>query len=205
MKVAKREQKRKEEAFKEGGILKKISSILQMGYIPSRGRESYQYTYLVDENGNERTEDLSKNVNCFGHAFFNLTNEFYVRYNIGKKDTEPFWHFGEKWGKTLVEEVLDYAKKTGLEVNECSLTDKTDFNQWKVAFYIKYGKNTDYHFFLQEADGSWSSKNGETPRLEIIHGELPKEWKGYSLQGVYCVTNPHAQETRSAYGSGGKV
>ena len=198
-------QTEKVETFikKDDVLIKKLEAIFKQGYLPCREYQTYYFSYAT-KTPKKKNQMASDIINCFGHAFFNLTNEKLQENSISETDTKPIWHFGEKYGVYLIDEILDFVRATGLTVNECEAHDKMKDNEWKVAFYTDINCNgKDYHFLRQERDGSWTAKNGETAKVEILHGDPPRRLGNrYILYGFYRVGNPNALKTKQPKNAG---
>ena len=182
-------------------IIKRISEIFELGYVPCRGDESYFY----------KTKKLSKTgdlLNCFGHAVFNFTNEQLDSLNLCNSEIfELQGYTGHDLDKKDKQEIADHfcgiIKDAGLLVTACSADATMKFNQWKVALYFdKFTINNksyirDFHFLRQEKDGTWSGKSGYRPEVKKID-KLPQNYDYYyTLFEVYSITNPHAKEDRN--------
>ena len=178
-------------------IIKKLESVFKKGYIPARKDETYQYiptaSYLP-------TGNLG---NCFTHACFNLLNEHYEKLNITYSEFNSLRNLSleRKSIEQIREELFEIIEKVGLKFQSCEANTPIKPNQWKVAYYFDMGEVTDYHFLLQEADGTWSDKLSITkivrhypePPKSIYHGTNG----AYYLQGFYLITNPFAQAQKS--------
>ncbi len=183
---------------KKEPVIKKIGKLFELGYVPSRGDETY---YFKTKNS-----ILTGHIfNCFAHACFNLTNQQIDDLNF--YEDEIFDLQGYNRGNLsqlqkseVAQHFTGLIKSAGLIVEPCLEETVLNGNQWKIALYfdeIKFGKNSqlrDFHFLLQEKDGSWSGKAGYTPRVKKVDS-LPKELDYYySFYECYSITNPFAKE-----------
>ncbi|MBP3345103.1 MAG: hypothetical protein J6K97_02750 [Clostridia bacterium] len=155
-----------------------------MGYIPSRGNESYD-SYTFEGYAYEL-------ANCFAHACLNLKNNQYKLNHFNHNDCEVFRSFLPDLNETpekILKNVSIFLKKSNLLVSRCDKFDLAKENQWKVAFYYSKQK-PDFHFMLQEKDGRWSSKQGASPEIEHFDA-LPIVFeKDYRFHSVLMITNP---------------
>ena len=175
-----------------------------MGYVPSRGSQSY--SFVNQKSG----EPFYLNANCFAHACFNLTNEKMQEINLGYNDALSFADHVTLFSSIydIEESLLKFIKATGLKIRQINNFDPIinlptllKNNEWKVALYFcKNGSFKDFHFFLQEKDGNWSSKYGFNNNIEIFN-KLPEkycvnnEYKDtYYYHNTYLITNPYAPE-----------
>ena len=164
----------------------KLQQVFKMGYTPSRGKESYseiKYFYIP---------------NCFAHACFNLTNQQLS--NFKEADKHAFRGFVQsilQLDKYIAKDLFDFVKLCGLKVQKSNRSLPKHDNEWKVAIYFGSERlKKDYHFLLQEKDGSWSGKHGETDQV-TFYPEAPKYLDynfefPYKLYGIYKITNPYA-------------
>ncbi len=183
-------------------MLKKLQKIFKMGYVPDRGNETYRY--LINDPVNNDEIFTGKLCNCFGHACFNLKNKQYVEYEISRKDKFFFYDFindlKSKNNDEAAKLLLKRIEEVGLSVSPAQSTDKIKDNQWKVAMYfdrISYGKTEilrDFHFLIQQKDGSWQGKNGFTFNVETYKDLQFYCSPYYALHKVYTITNPNARE-----------
>ncbi len=190
---------RTEEDFKDLEIVKKINKIFKKGYLPSRKNQSYSFV-------TKRGLQLADITNCIEHSFFNLQNFHFDSYNITKEESNSFFLFANM-GFTdpqnqMLSEIIAFVKATGLKVKPCHSDKKLKENQWKVAVYYSEGLDEmyisdDMHFILEEQDGTWSSKMGQTEDLKT-YACLPKNintfFRKYELIGTYQVTNPYLEK-----------
>lgn len=155
----------------------------------------------MNQRGKQRyTWVNSYRINCFAHAFFNLKNgdirELYRAYP--NEMFEYFWSFqGFKKASLLAyinvtREILKKIQQAGLQIEECSVDEKLEEGQWKVAYYFNFDvMGKDFHFMHQEPNGYWSSKQGANLMVDIFK-ELPETYSnGYKLQKIYKITNPY--------------
>ena len=174
-------------------ILKKLRKIFKKGYIPSRGYESYEYIptkfYLpVGQLGN-----------CFTHACFNLKNEHYEKYKISKSEFESLRNLDTYGGsiEDIRKELFDFVSKAGLTFEKCEPDTPVKPNQWKVAYYFDIGDWPDFHFLLQEKNGTWNDKISTTNHMNFYSSAPNRIYhtneSDYYLQGFYIITNPYAK------------
>lgn len=161
-------------------IIKKLNNIFKLGYIPSRGNQVYK-------------PYVSECFNCVEHTIFNLKNEHVTDYKITPFQSRIFWNLnceGSADPQKIEKRILEVVTSTGLCIQKTNEYKEIESNQWKIAYYFSPQWN-DYHFMLQENDGSWSSKAGVCSKLEY-YSDLPYIYnKHYELQSVYVVTNPY--------------
>ena len=183
---------------KKKAILK-LKDIILSGHVPARELEEYTYTTSYNQK-------VSKMVNCFGHAVFNLTNEELEKIYFTEKEGHIF---GDIWCDTFIptefveNQLLKIIKKTGLTIATLPPVIKPNEklrlknNQWRVTLYIdcsdKLGK--DFHFFLQEKNHSWTAKQGYSDKIEHFE-KLPKQYNDYDYYKSYIITNPYAVKER---------
>lgn len=194
-----------------GGLVKtylKLNKIFRQGYLPSRGGEKYflcnlrkkkekTFNYNPDvmhPKGDFLYEDYASITNCFEHACFNLKNEQLINFNID--DLEDFFSLPELADEELsrvemFDRVQKTIQKTGLKVKKCK--EKLKENEWNVAMYVSQ-YNIDVHFLLQEKDGSWSGKFGQSRKVDY-YSILPLKVQGvfedYNLFKVFTIENPY--------------
>ena len=177
----------------------KLKKIFMLGYCPQRSGESYSFV-------NPYTNiNYYKQINCFAHACFNLTNNQITSNCFEKIDISSFKNLIDDYWETnesIANKLFDFVKKTGLKIEECSDGEKLEENQWKVALYFCDGPFfRDFHFLLKEKDGRWSSKYGNEDVLEFFN-ERPKEFvvekydDHYKFYGTYKITNPYAGKNK---------
>lgn len=174
-------------------VIKKLETIFKQGYIPTRGFETYEY---IPTKSYWPTGSLA---NCFTHACFNLLNEHFEKFDIKLDEFNSLRNLelDKKSIEQIREELFEVISAAGLKFQKCDVDTPTLPNQWKVAYYFDMGEQTDYHFLLQEKDGTWSDKlattkqvrSYETPPKSIFHSSD----SSYYLQGFYLITNPFAQ------------
>ncbi|MBE7073889.1 MAG: hypothetical protein E7379_02220 [Clostridiales bacterium] len=173
----------------------KLKKIFSLGYLPSRGDESYTLLHR------DTNIEFSKIANCLAHSFFNLTNEQLEDFNLFDSGTFRWFYLDENDERAL-DRVLEFVEKTGLKVEETSLEQDLAPNQWKVAVYFRVRENKnvipDFHFILQEKDGVWSSKEGAFPTIdyfqhppEMFYSAYGSHFQ-YKLYGYLMVTNARA-------------
>ena len=169
----------------------KLKKIFKLGYIPSRGNESYT------EKENGKSVSYYVYPNCLAHACFNLTNQQIK--SLDYTDREIFSSFIKTpyySDKYILRDILRFIKQCGLKTTKCEVSSPLQHNEWKIAIYFGWRNNTkDYHFLLLEKDETWSSKWGFS--ITVDHFKIPPtkiEHNGYSyhLYGFYKITNPYA-------------
>ena len=186
-------------------IIEKLWQVFKDGYVPSRGKESYDYE-LSNKSGN-----IYNFTNCLSHACFNLTNKMFDAYNINPPkfhDCSYFglmMHPGDTDGK-IAQRILYFIRETGLKVEDCDPNIPVrDFNSWKMALYTA---NDDYHLLLEEPARRtarffrshrriWTSKAGYWGDFcKELEGELPTVMRSgrYYLYNTYKITNENADE-----------
>ena len=178
-------------------IIKRIGKIFELGYVPSRGDETY---YFKTQNS-----IMTGHIfNCFAHACFNLTNEQIDELNLYEDEIFHMQGYnrdilGTLEKKEVAEHFFGLIKDAGLIVEPCLEETILNNNQWKIALYfdeIEFGKDRrlrDFHFLLQEKDGTWSGKAGYTPRVKTVE-TLPEELDFYyKFYECYSITNPYAE------------
>ncbi|MBE7074170.1 MAG: hypothetical protein E7379_03675 [Clostridiales bacterium] len=183
---------------KEGTILK-LKKVFSMGYVPSRGAQSYSFVSQISK------DYYFFHANCFSHACLNLTNELIDSANLSFYDSLNF-SLGNIFSSTDAEyEFTSFLQQIGLTTkfvnNDDLINDFPCFlneNQWIVALYFCENSN-DFHFFLQEKDGSWSGKYSYKNIVEHFD-ELPCCYTAPNVQkdkyyfiNKYLITNPHAK------------
>ncbi|MBE7073888.1 MAG: hypothetical protein E7379_02215 [Clostridiales bacterium] len=177
----------------------KLNRLFSMGYMPSRGDESYK---VIHKNTNNETTFL---VNCMAHSCFNLTNQQLAEFDeLDSKNFKQFYWEGEEQSE-IYGRILKFVRRTGLKVERTSLSHSVGKGQWKIAVYFidrvnDERKKPDFHFILQEKDGVWSSKEGSFPYIRYF--DIPPKHfisefgnhKPYKLHEYLMITNPIAQE-----------
>ena len=193
--------------FKFKTILK-LRQIFSMGYVPSRGEQSYSF---VNHNDNAT---FAQHINCFAHACFNLTNEQIEDGLFDYLDRLSFSSHIHNSNCNYIEEeksFINFVRSSGLEMRPLGADELISHhpqfiadNEWIVAVYYTNARNKkDIHFFLREKDGSWSGKLGF--RDEITHfAELPIPYYShnesndvYYFHKQYVIRNPHANKIRT--------
>lgn len=166
----------------------KLNQVFSMGYIPSR--EIEPYNCLIGAKSNRPVHKL---VNCFGHACFNLTNQQLRDLDFNYKDADSLSDFFSTFyddPRDIRNRLFGFVNRTGLKVELVKRDAILKNNQWKVAYYFRDGyEDQDFHFFLQEKDGHWSSKVGFTREITYMQN-LQKQYEDYSLFDTYSITNP---------------
>ena len=182
----------------------KLKKLVKLGYVPSRGAESY--SFVNQKSG----EPFYLSANCFEHACFNLTNQQMQELKIGYHDAISFADHVSFFSSVydIEESLTKFIRSTGLKIREINNFEPIiNFpallknNEWKVALYFcKNGSFKDFHFFLQEKNGTWSSKYGFKNVLEFFDN-LPGEYVVdneyndiYHYHNTYLITNPYAPE-----------
>jgi len=97
--------------------------------------------------------------------------------------------------------ISSFVNSTGLIMRTCNPEGIMKSNEWKVALYLcKQPDLRDFHFFLQEKDGTWSSKYGyNADQLDSLK-ELPKEYIApifhdkYDYYKTFAIENPFVRE-----------
>ena len=167
--------------------IKKLSEIYKLGHLPCRGDQLYDKTFRL--------------ANCFEHACLNLTDQEIEQYCITENDSCEFGNFYSITQKGTSLEIERTLKKTGLQIEKCTPDKVINFNQWKVALYFEYfyTLNRDFHFLIQEKDGSWSGKIGYTSKCHHFKN-LPEsvccDKRYYNLYETFCITNPYATKEK---------
>lgn len=168
------------------GFVKNLNEYFKRGHMPNRYNEEYlSFVKHLDSQ-------TYKLVNCVGHAFINANEKdiLDLKYNFVSENILSDFFKGEKTYANAFRNVCEFFERVGLKIEKTTLETKPDFNQWKVACYFKdLEQDKDYHFMLQEKDGSWSSKRGFT--IDVEHfDELPQKHRNYELEDIIMVTNP---------------
>lgn len=173
-------------------LIKKLRNIVSLGHVPNRELENYFY---ITQNN----EDVCMCINCFAHACFNLSNEDIEMLGITEKHGQFFGNFNGFFttpDEGLERQIVDFVEKTGLQMRPVLKHDEAlNRNQWKVAMYIDhmnwFGK--DFHFFLQEKDGSWSHKQGYSSNVQKKE-TIGEKHQQYDYYKTFIITNPFARE-----------
>jgi hypothetical protein len=177
----------------------KLKELVSLGHVPNRGLE--EYTHVTTYN-----QKVASMVNCFGHAVFNLSNKELEQLHFTEKEGHIF---GDIWCDAFIptefveNQLLKIIKNTGLSATEITQVIKPNEklrlrnNQWRIALYIDYSDRLekDFHFFLQEKDNSWTSKQGYSDKIQHLEN-LPKQYNDYDYYKSYIITNPYANEKR---------
>ena len=171
----------------------KIKKIFKLGYIPSRGNENYK---IVDGNNVTNYAPL---INCLGHACFNLTNEHLKDFD--KNDASILRNFIQSplhANTYIAKDIFNFVKKCGLKIKPTKRHSLLKDNEWKIALYFGwYGYRKDYHFLLQEKDGTWSSKWGSSSEVIFLNSPTKKLnhcGYDYTLYGFYKISNPMTKQ-----------
>ncbi len=168
------------------GIIKKLNEIFRQGYTPSRGKEEYSVDCIDNI-------PIARLANCFVHACFNLKNDHYWDYYITSREAKQMKCFyNESDDDELVQKkLITFVKRTGLLIKPCDQNLVVRENQWKVGLYFSnWSCLSDYHFLLQEKDGTWSGKRGLTKLVDRFE-ELPQQVYDYELKEIFVITNPY--------------
>lgn len=165
---------------KKTKILKNIKNVFKNGYVPSRGAEKY-------------TRQTCDNVNCLEHACFNFSNQQIL--DCEMNTYTAFQMFGKFCmdgnNESNAEEMLNFITDAGIVINQGYQPHLKD-GQWRVALYFN-DEDGDFHFLLQEKDGSWSGKVGFTIRTQQFD-DLPEtigRISKYYLYNTYTFSNPN--------------
>ena len=156
------------------------------GYRPSRIAQSYKKILKIG-NKTVRPTDM---INCFAHAFFNLTNGILIEYGFKIQDSSSFANLPIFLGPACcLDSAIYFAENVGLDVEECNRNDPIKhYGSWKVDAYFDSNR-PDYHFFLQESEGIYSHKMGFIGGLNVMLHQPNLDFKGYEYQATYMVTN----------------
>lgn len=171
----------------EESIIKKINHVFRLGYLPSRKGQSYRFF-------TKQGEAISSMANCFEHACFNLLNKHFDKYDFNYNECSAFWNFpasftDDQKSRNLLQ-FYEFIKETGLEVLPCDINTPTNYDEWKIGIYFDYF-NGDFHFMLQEEDFSWSSKLGDSTKVEVF-SQIPKKFNNsYELHSFHKIKNPY--------------
>ena len=167
--------------------IKKLNEIFKLGHLPSRNGEDYSIMTF-------------EFINCFAHACLNLTDKEIVDFDISEMNSREFGNFFRRTKEDTSQQIINTLTQAGLKVEPCDQDKVLKPNQWKVALYFEFFHtiNKDFHFLIQEKDGSWSGKVGYSRKCHIFN-YLPKEIEAgkcfYLYYGTYCLTNPYAEKT----------
>ncbi|MBQ8444589.1 MAG: hypothetical protein IJX25_04480 [Clostridia bacterium] len=190
---------------KENTVLK-LNKVFKKGYVPSRGSQSYSFVSPVSHEG------YFFSANCFAHACFNLTNELIDKVKINLQDSlayaSPIDHTAGLESTEI--NLLNFIEKTGLKIEKIdnfdiinNFPEMISDNQWIIALYFCESNNfKDFHFFLQEKDGRWSSKYGYRDVLNFFD-ELPFKYVApnkidtYYFYSKYLITNPYIEAIKN--------
>lgn len=190
--------------FKRVTILK-LNKIVSLGHLPARGNERYDIMHpIYNEKNGYLVNCYGDLINCFAHACFNLSNEQILRNNIDTLDMINFSQFVSNRDATdreIEENLSSFVNATGLRMRTCNPEGLMKSNEWKVALYLcKQPDLRDFHFFLQERDGSWSSKYGynaselsSLPQLEDTY-VAPIFHDKYHYYKTFAIENPFVRE-----------
>jgi len=190
--------------FKKVSILK-LKKIVSLGHMPARGGERYDIVHPVyNEKNGYVVNYYGDLINCFAHACFNLSNKQIRENDINPIDMINFSQFVPSKEATDFEierNISSFVNSTGLIMRTCNPEGIMKSNEWKVALYLcKQPDLRDFHFFLQEKDGTWSSKYGyNADQLDSLK-ELPKEYIApifhdkYDYYKTFAIENPFVRE-----------
>ncbi len=179
-----------------------IKSFVMKGLVPVRGKEKYVFSGIF--------------VNCFEHAFLNLTNSQLDEIDAGPKTKNIFGNLSEDassdagiCAELLEKKMYALASEIGLKIVTAGIKPlKPAKNQWQIALYLSGLGN--WHFVLQERDGTWSAKEGWTQKTsnfdslpEYYNGAMVKDYEDDDFklplfmipkfEKYYIVTNPYAE------------
>ncbi len=164
-----------------------LNPIFKNGYTPSREKSGY-IGYM------KSGVRISKCVNCFGHACFNLKNDDLTKLNLTQQQSLDIFHPLYKNDNDIVN-AFDLIKSAGLLIENFPIKGMLKRNEWLVALYFNtdWLGNKDYHFLLQEKRG-WSSKMGKDESVGFVSSQNPPDlFFGYTLFDTYKITNPYAE------------
>lgn len=173
----------------------KLNKIFKLGYVPSRGKESY-------EEKNSDGLAFCTLINCFGHACFNLKNSQLEVFDCD--ESRNFGNHIEYPGQPnyeIARNLFDFIKAVGLKVRRVGKNCIPGTNQWLVALYFAKsmfdGTNQDYHFMLREKDGIWSHKMGHKKTVDYCskppRSFVSNAYYRYTLYGYFLLSNPYAK------------
>ena len=174
--------------IKFGGLMKaylKLNEIFSRGYLPRRGREEYKLVKGID------TAEIT---NCFEHACFNLTNRQLTNFNSFDLDnffSLPALADADMTKEEMFDGVVNAIERTGLKVKP--MKDNLAKNEWNVAMYVSQ-YNIDVHFLLQEKDGSWSGKFGQSKKVDrysFLPLKIEGAFEAYNLYKILTLENPY--------------
>ena len=87
-------------------MIKKLNVIYKRGYLPKREAENYSLLY-------------TRSVNCFGHACFNLSNNYLSKLDRYMQELESFFRdFGSSGIGSYFKVAQEKIKKIGLTIQE---------------------------------------------------------------------------------------
>ena len=181
---------------RELSTILKLNKIFKLGYLPSRGDESYEEEHL------HSGARLSVFANCFEHACFNLKNSHLQGFTV--EDADSFGHKIDYLGQPkeeIAKNLLDFLKASGLQIKRVFRNFTTKTNQWLVALYfgtsLKDNQNQDFHFMRKESNDLWSHKMGHTDEIEYLNKPplhfISNSFYKYKLYGYFIITNPYVE------------
>ena len=134
-------------------------------------------------------EWTNKNFNCYIYALracmdFESPLRFWIAPGfISRGENNDY--------RDTISYTLNYFKEDcealGLKVLPSTLEEKIGKNEYKIAVYVKEGK--DYHFVRQDSNGIWSEKRGWYKKIEIREEqEVVSNKYGYKFIIIYKVS-----------------
>lgn len=131
----------------------------------------------------------NKNFNCYIYALracmdFESPLRFWIAPGfISRGENNDY--------RDTISYTLNYFKEDcealGLKVLPSTLEEKIGKNEYKIAVYVKEGK--DYHFVRQDSNGFWSEKRGWYKKIEIREEqEVVSNKYGYKFIIIYKVS-----------------
>lgn len=185
----------------------KLNTLVSLGHLPARGNERYD---IVHPKYNEKNGYLvncyGDLINCFAHACFNLSNNQIRELDINTVDMVNFSQFVPHRNASDLEiekNLTSFVNSTGLRMRSCNPQGIMKSNEWKVSLYLcKQPDIRDFHFFLQEKDGSWSSKYGYNADQLSTLDTLPERYVApifhdeYYYYKTYAIENPYVKDVK---------
>lgn len=172
-------------------VVKQLKNIFKNGNIPSRGRELYG--------------KLTWDFNCLFHACFNLPNSILKKLNLDDDQFLIYNPFGNLEGDKIQikSEMFKFIKDCGLHISKDHKLTLLK-NQRRVALYFSqaYEKGfglKDFHFLLQEKDGTWSSKAGSSEvefGLTLEHSMPFDISNRYILDSTFILSNSYEKSEK---------
>ena len=131
----------------------------------------------------------NKNFNCYIYALracmdFESPLRFWIAPGfISRGENNDY--------RDTISYTLNYFKEDcealGLKVLPSTVEEKIGKNEYKIAVYVKEGK--DYHFVRQDSNGFWSEKRGWYKKIEIREEqEVVSNKYGYKFIIIYKVS-----------------